>query len=103
MVKILLDINGLSWYLSLKWNINEIPAIGDIIIVDKSFLSLNDQLKLRRIPSNQTFKWADEEDTTSALENFDFNTEMLVTGRLWKYAEDEDTKCLLAVKFVGLE
>lgn len=59
-----------------------VPAVGDIVIVDKESISQFDRVELRKTPSNQAFRWADEEDNAPVLEHFDFDTEMVVkSGR----------------------
>ena len=48
------------------------------MIVDKESISQFDRVELRKTPSNQAFRWADEEDNAPVLEHFDFDTEMVV-------------------------
>lgn len=104
MVKIELDINGISFFVNTTWKTDAVPAVGDIVIVDKESISPPDRAELRKTPSNQAFKWADEEDDAPALEHFDFDTEMVVKNRTWKYdAEDEEMGCILKVTFLHLE
>ena len=62
MVKIELDIKGISWYIETTLETDTVPAVGDIIIVDKDCISKRDSATLWKTPSNQVFKWADEED-----------------------------------------
>lgn len=104
MVKIELDINGISFYVSTVWKTDTIPAVGDIVIVDKESISQFDRVELRKTPSNQVFKWADEEDDSPALNHFDFDTEMVVKKRTWKFdSEDEEMVCILKVAFLCFE
>ena len=39
MVKIELDIEGISWYIENTLETDTVPAVGDIIIVDKDCIS----------------------------------------------------------------
>lgn len=104
MVKIELDIKGISWYIETTLETDTVPAVGDIIIVDKDCISARDRAELWKIPSNQVFKWVDEEEDMPVMEWFDSDTEMLVTKRTWKYdIEEEETVCILGVKFVHCE
>ena len=104
MVKIELDINGISFYVSTEWKTDVVPAVGDIVIVDKDSISQFDRMELRKTPSNQVFKWADEEDDSPALNHFDFDTEMVVKKRTWKFdSEDEEMTCILKVEFLCFE
>ncbi len=57
MVKIELDIKGISWYIETTLETDTVPAVGDIIIVDKDCISARDRAELWKIPSNQVFKW----------------------------------------------
>ena len=98
MVKIELDIEGISWYIETTLETDTVPAVGDIIIVDKDCISERDSAELWKTPSNQVFKWADEEDDAPVMVWFDCETEMLVTKRTWKYdIEEEETVCILGV------
>ena len=84
MVKIELDIEGISWYIETTLETDTVPAVGDIIIVDKDCIS--------------------EEDDAPVMVWFDCETEMLVTKRTWKYdIEEEETVCILGVKFIHYE
>ncbi|MBT9917331.1 hypothetical protein GPL08_21595 [Bacteroides salyersiae] len=84
MVKIELDIEGISWYIETTLETDTVPAVGDIIIMDKD--------------------WADEEDDAPVMVWFDCETEMLVNKRTWKYdIEEEETVCILGVKFIHYE
>ncbi|OJV79899.1 MAG: hypothetical protein BGO34_20590 [Bacteroidia bacterium 44-10] len=104
MVKIELAINGISFYVSTVWKTDAVPAVGDIVIVDKESISQFDRVELRKTPSNQTFKWADEEDDSPALNYFDYDTEMVVKKRTWKFdSEDEEMVCILKVAFLCFE
>lgn len=104
MVKIELDIEGISWYIETTLETDTVPAVGDIIIVDKDCISERDSAELWKTPSNQVFKWADEEDDAPVMVWFDCETEMLVTKRTWKYdIEEEETVCILGVKFIHYE
>lgn len=60
MVKIELDINGISFFINTTWKTDAVPAVGDIVIVDKESISQFDRVELRKTPSNQAFRWADE-------------------------------------------
>lgn len=101
MVKIELDVNGISFYINTTWEIDTVPAVGDIVIVDKKSIAPPERMKLSKTPSNQVFKWADEEDDTPALNYFDFDTEMVVKKRIWKFdAENEEMNCILKVTFL---
>lgn len=101
MVKIELDINGISFYISTEWKTDVVPAVGDTVIVDKDSISQFDRMELRKIPSNQAFKWVDEEDDSPALNYFDYDTEMVVKKRTWKFdSEDEEMVCILKVIFL---
>ncbi|EXY28308.1 hypothetical protein M080_1237 [Bacteroides fragilis str. 3397 T10] len=74
------------------------------MIVDKESISQFDWAELRKTPSNQTFKWADEEDDAPVLEWFDYDNEMVVKKRTWKFdAEDEEMVCVLKVSFLHHE
>ena len=84
MVKIELDINGISFFVNTTWKTDAVPVVGDIVIVDKESISQFDRVELRKTPSNQAFRWADEEDNAPVLEHFDFDTEMVVKKRTWK-------------------
>ena len=96
MVKIELDIKGISWYIETTLETDTVPAVGDIIIVDKDCISKRDSATLWKTPSNQVFKWADEEDDAPVMVWFDYDTEMLVTKRTWKYdIEEEETVAYL--------
>ena len=68
MVKIELDINGISFFVNTTWKTDAVPAVGDIVIVDKESIFPPDRAELRKTPSNQAFKWADEEDDAPVLE-----------------------------------
>ena len=104
MVKIELDIEGISWYIETTLETDTVPAVGDIIIVDKDCISERDSAELWKTPSNQVFKWADEEDDAPVMVWFDCETEMLVNKRTWKYdIEEEETVCILGVKFINYE
>ena len=104
MVKIELDINGISFFVNTTWKTDAVPVVGDIVIVDKESISQFDRVELRKTPSNQAFRWADEEDNAPVLEHFDFDTEMVVKKRTWKFdAEDEETVCVLKVTFLHHE
>ena len=104
MVKIELDIKGISWYIETTLETDTVPAVGDIIIVDKDCISERDSAALWKTPSNQVFKWADEEDDAPVMVWFDYDTEMLVNKRTWKYdIEEEETVCILSVKFIHCE
>ena len=59
MVKIELDIKGISWHIETTMETDTVPAVGDIIIVDKGCISARDSAELWKIPSNQVFKWVD--------------------------------------------
>ena len=101
MVKIELDINGISFFVSTTWKTDAVPAVGDIVIVDKESISPSDRIALRKTPSNQAFKWADEEDDSPALNYFDYDTGMVVQKRTWKFdSEDEEMVCILKVIFL---
>lgn len=83
------------------WKTDAVPAVGDIVIVDKESISPSDRIALRKTPSNQAFKWADEEDDSPALNYFDYDTEMVVKKRTWKFdSEDEEMVCILKVIFL---
>ena len=69
MVKIELDINGISFFVNTTWKTDAVPAVGDIVIVDKESISQFDRVELRKTPSNQAFRWADEEDNAPVLWN----------------------------------
>ncbi len=71
MVKIELDIKGISWYIETTLETDTVPAVGDIIIVDKDCISERDSAELWKTPSNQVFKWADEEDDAPVMVWFD--------------------------------
>ena len=89
MVKIELDIEGISWYIETTLETDTVPAVG---------------AELWKTPSNQVFKWADEEDDAPVMVWFDCETEMLVNKRTWKYdIEEEETVCILGVKFIHYE
>ena len=104
MVKIELDIKGISWYIETTLETDTVPAVGDIIIVDKDCISARYRAELWKIPSNQVFKWVDEEEDMPVMEWFDNDTEMLVNKRTWKYdIEEEETVCILSVKFIHYE
>ena len=50
------------------------------------------------------FKWVDEEEDMPVMEWFDSDTEMLVNKRTWEYdIEEEETVCILGVKFIRYE
>ena len=67
-------------------------------------ISERDSAELWKTPSNQVFKWADEEDDAPVMVWFDCETEMLVNKRTWKYdIEEEETVCILGVKFIHYE
>lgn len=101
MVKIKLDINGVPFYMDATWKIEILPAVGDIVIVDKQSIAPSERYELSKLPSNQVFKWADSENDSPALSNFDHDTEMLVRKRIWKYdAENAEMACILKVTFV---
>ena len=68
MVKIELDINGISFFVNTTWKTDAVPAVVDIVIVDTEGISQFDREELRKTPSNQAFKWADEEDDVPVLE-----------------------------------
>lgn len=89
MVKIELEINGISFYVSTTWKTDEVPAVDDIVIVDEESLFQLDLMKLGKIPSNQVFKWADEEDDAPVLVWFDYDNEMVVKKRTWKFDSEE--------------
>lgn len=104
MIKIELDINGISFYVSTVWKTDAVPSVGDIVIVDKESISPSDRVELRKTPSNQAFKWADEEDNSPVLNYFDYDTEMVVKKRTWKFdSEDEEMVCILNVAFLCFE
>ena len=46
MVKIELDIEGISWYIETTLETDTVPAVGDIIIVDKDCISERDSAEL---------------------------------------------------------
>ena len=95
---------GFSRYIETTLETDTVPAVGDIIIVDKDCISERDSAELWKTPSNQVFKWADEEDDAPVMEWFDCDTEMLVNKRTWKYdIEEEETVCILGVKFIHYE
>ena len=48
MVKIELDIEGISWYIETTLETDTVPAVGDIIIVDKDCISERDSAELDR-------------------------------------------------------
>lgn len=101
MIKIKLDINGISFYIDTTWKIDTVPAVGDIVIVDKKSIAPSERLELSKTPSKQVFEWADREDDTPALDNFDHDTEMVVKKRIWKFdAEKEEMMCILKVTFL---
>lgn len=101
MIKIKLDINGISFYIDTTWRIDIAPAVGDIVIVDKESIAPPERAKLSKTPSNQVFGWTDREDDTPALDNFDHDTEMVVKKRIWKFdAEKEEMMCILKVTFL---
>ena len=77
MVKIELDIEGISWYIETTLETDTVPAVGDIIIVDKDCISERDSAELWKTPSNQVFKWADEEDDAPVMVWFDCETKCL--------------------------
>ena len=96
-IRILIKVNT-------TWKTDAVPAVGDIVIVDKESISQFDRVELRKTPSNQAFRWADEEDNAPVLEHFDFDTEMVVKKRTWKFdAEDEEMVCVLKVTFLHHE
>lgn len=104
MVKIELDINGISFFVNTTWKTDAVPAVGDIVIVDKESISQFDWVELRKTLSNQAIKWADEEDDASVLEWFDYDNEMVVKKRTWKFdAEDAEMVCVLKVFFLHHE
>ena len=39
MVKIELDINGISFFVNTTWKTDAVPVVGDIVIVDKESIS----------------------------------------------------------------
>lgn len=100
MVKIELKINGVSFYVSTTWKTDEVPAVGDIVIVDEESISQLDLIKLEKIPSNQVFKWADEEDDAPVPVWFDYDNEMVVKKRTWKFDSEEEMVCILKVIFL---
>ena len=61
MVKIELDIEGISWYIETTLETDTVPAVGDIIIMDKDCISERDSAELWKTPSNQVFILAEEE------------------------------------------
>ena len=104
MVKIELDINGISFFVNTTWKTDAVPAVGDIVIVDKESISQFDRAELRKTPSNQAFKWVDEEDAAPVQEWFDYDNDMDVRKRTWKFdAEDEEMVCVLKVTFLHHE
>lgn len=104
MVKIELDINGISFFVNTTWKTDAVPAVGDIVIVDKESISQFDRAELRKTPSNQAFKWTDEEDDAPVLKWFDYDNEMVVKKRTWKFdSEDEEMVCILKVAFLCFE
>lgn len=48
MVKIELDINGISFFVNTTWKTDAVPAVGDIVIVDKESISQFDRMELRK-------------------------------------------------------
>ena len=50
MVKIELDINGISFFVNTTWKTDAVPAVGDIVIVDKESISQFDRVELRKTP-----------------------------------------------------
>ena len=40
MVKIELDINGISFFVNTTWKTDAVPVVGDIVIVDKESISI---------------------------------------------------------------
>ena len=48
MVKIKLDIEGISWYIETTLETDIVPAVGDIIIVDKDCISARDSAIAKR-------------------------------------------------------
>ena len=48
MVKIELDINGISFFVNTTWKTDAVPAVGDIVIVDKESISQFDRVELRK-------------------------------------------------------
>lgn len=104
MVKVELDVEDISWYIGTALGIDTVPAMDDTIIVDRGCISARDRAKLWKTPSNQVFKWADEEKDISVMEWFDNNTKMLADRRAWEYdVEEEETMCIFSVKFVRYE
>ena len=51
MVKIELDIEGISWYIETTLETDTVPAVGDIIIMDKDCISERDSAELWKTPS----------------------------------------------------
>ena len=48
MVKIELDINGISFFVNTTWKTDAVPVVGDIVIVDKESISQFDRVELRK-------------------------------------------------------
>ena len=44
MVKIELDINGISFFVNTTWKTDAVPVVGDIVIVDKESISQFDRV-----------------------------------------------------------
>ena len=61
MVKIELDIKGISWYIETTLETDTVPAVGDIIIVDKMCIRdrsqpcelLHPQAHIRVLPAGE--------------------------------------------------
>ena len=104
MVKIELDIEGISWYIETTLETDTVPAVGDIIIVDKDCISERDSAELWKTPSHSGFKLALALSVLPGNVMFSFLTVILVHKRTWKYdIEEEETVCILGVKFIHYE
>ena len=88
MVKIELDIKGISWYIETTLETDIVPAVGDIIIVDKDCISERDSAELWKIPSNQVFKWADEEDDAPVMTTWIFSRRTRSASKRCQYPKD---------------
>lgn len=97
MVKIELDIKGISWYIETTLETDTVPAVGDIIIVDKDCISARDRAELWKIPSNQVFKWVDEEEDMPVMEWFDNDTECLSISGLGNTTSRKKKPCAYLV------
>ena len=91
MVKIELDIEGISWYIETTLETDTVPAVGDIIIVDKDCISERDSAELWKNAVQSGIQMGGRRRRCARNGMVRLRKrKMLVNKRTWKYNIEEE-------------